>query len=590
MGAHINSAGRIWDGVLARPPTIPAIRFFVLTAAYFGGAWLSLSVAFVHGTVSPVWILSGLSIACLTLWGPGLWPAITVGAFAANFLFAVDPLPAAAGIAIGNTLEAVLGAFILRRLGVAGEVSRIRDGIAILVVVILAPLPSAACGAMSLTLAGLSPWDQYWWVWLAWWLSDFMGALLVMPLILAWCGKLSPIILPARPLEFAGALVMAVIFVSFVFLHPHALAHLGVPYLPLSSFLFLPIVWAILRLRPRQTTMVVIAACIIAVSYTVTSSEGELIGRLLWLQIVLLCIGGGSLLMVGAMAERAQAQQQSQASITKQQEALAALQVAHAQAQAANRAKSVFLAAASHDLRQPVHAIFLLVAALATRLGQHPAQCLVSKIEVSLDVLQRLLTSLLDISRLDAGVVAPEIQVVPLAEIIDRLKGEYAPRAAGSGLSLRTVHAHARIRTDPVLLERILRNLIENALRYTERGKVLVGCRRHGDSVCLHIIDTGIGIAPEHQEAVFQEFYQVGNPERDREKGLGLGLSIVKRLCGLLGHELVLVSHPGRGTRFVLSLPAVWPEAPGQAAMACADTSEGRLAEGQRLMPSRFPG
>jgi PAS domain S-box-containing protein len=783
-----------------------------LTAAYVAAAWLGLSVAFVHGTVSPVWPLTGLAIASFALWGTKFWPVVAVGAFAANVFFAGDPLFVAAGIAVGDTLEAVLGALALRRLGVTGEVSRVRDGIAIIAVAILAPLPAAAGGVLSLTLAGLSPWDQYWWVSLAWWLGDFMGALLIVPLVLAWFGKRSPVILPARPVEFAGALAVAAILVSFVFLRPTALAMLGVPHLPLSSFLFPPIVWAVLRLRPRETTMVVVAAGAIAVGYTVALTEGDTIGPLLWLQMVLLCIGGGSLLMVGAMAERAQAQQALHANeirfrtifeqaavgitqvgrdgrflevnrrlcemlgydrtellgktfeevtvpafldeerrvlgdllagrcaryviekqylrkgglpiwarvtsslpyqtgsayrisivedISKQQEAMAALREAHAQLQfalegaraglwewdiladritwsddyyrltgldrevpptfdawmstlvpadrakasqvvmttlerkerrfklefrvhcpgtsfrwlmgvgqvtyaedgrplkmvglnveitdvkraeeealAANHAKSAFLAAASHDLRQPVQAIVLLNAVLANRLNGHPAQSLSTKIDASLDALQRLLGALLDISRLDAGVVAPEIQVVPLAGIIERLKGEYALNAVERELSLRMVHPKLWIRTDPMLLERILRNLIENALKYTERGKILVGCRRRGDTVRLHVIDTGIGIAREHQETIFQEFYQIGNPERDREKGLGLGLSIVNRLCRLLGHRLSVVSELGRGTCFIVDLPAVRPEeeAPHAALVPNADALEDRLA------------
>lgn len=237
------------------------------------------------------------------------------------------------------------------------------------------------------------------------------------------------------------------------------------------------------------------------------------------------------------------------------------LKRAEEEAQAANRAKSTFLAAASHDLRQPVQAIVLLTAVLAGQLHGHPAQALVGKIEIALEALRRMLGALLDISRLDAGVVTPDFRAVPLTEIVHRLADEYAFHAAERGLALRIVCPDTWTRTDPTLLERILRNLIENALRYTERGKILIACERRGDSVRLHVIDTGIGIAREHSEAIFQEFFQVGNPERDREKGLGLGLSIVQRLCTLLDHKIEFASVLGRGTRFTLDLPAVAPAA-----------------------------
>lgn len=254
------------------------------------------------------------------------------------------------------------------------------------------------------------------------------------------------------------------------------------------------------------------------------------------------------------------------------------LKRAEEEARAASRAKSTFLAAASHDLRQPVQALVLLNAVLANHIQGHPAEQVLEKMGKALDSLQRLLGALLDISRLDAGVVAPEVQAIPLASIFERLRAEYAMKAAERGLSLRMVASGAWTRTDPTSLERILRNLIENSLRYTDRGKILVGCRRRGDTLCLQVIDTGIGIRREHQEAIFQEFYQVGNPERDREKGLGLGLSIVSRMSRLLGHRLTMVSEPGRGTCFIVELPTAKPEGGSQPEIASREKEEDRWA------------
>lgn len=228
-------------------------------------------------------------------------------------------------------------------------------------------------------------------------------------------------------------------------------------------------------------------------------------------------------------------------------------------AERANLAKSQFLAAASHDLRQPVQAMMLLSEALAIRLEGHPAATALVGIQAALNALQMLLGGLLDVSRLDAGVVKADLQPVALATVIDRLATEYGLRAQAKGLRLRAVRTDAVVQTDPVLLERILRNLLENALRYTERGKILVGCRRRGPVVRLVVADTGVGIAKEHQQAVFQEFFQVGNLERHREKGLGLGLSIVKRLTAILGHKLGMASRLGRGSCFTIDLPLAEP-------------------------------
>lgn len=243
--------------------------------------------------------------------------------------------------------------------------------------------------------------------------------------------------------------------------------------------------------------------------------------------------------------------------ITERRVMVQQLRQAKEQAEAANRAKTSFLAAASHDLRQPVQALVLFTAALRTRLKDHPAVLVVDRMKQSVDALQLLLESLLDISKLDAGVVGVNTQPVSLAAMISRLVGEYRGAAKRKGLALRSVPSHCLVQTDPVHMERVLRNLIENAIRYTERGSILIGCRQRGDHIELQVMDTGIGIPKDQIESVFQEFHQLGNPGRDRAKGLGLGLSIVRRLLGLLGHELTVTSIPGRGSCFGIQLPRV---------------------------------
>ena len=222
---------------------------------------------------------------------------------------------------------------------------------------------------------------------------------------------------------------------------------------------------------------------------------------------------------------------------------------------AANRAKSRFLAAASHDLRQPMHALGLFVAQLnnieTTPEGKH----LAGRINAAVTALQGLLDALLDVSRLDAGVVTPNMRIVPVNHVLERIENTFAAEATAREIHFRVVHSKLAVHTDPILLERILINLVANALRYTERGGILVGCRRRSDQVRIEVWDTGIGIAPENQQAIFQEFYQVENPERDRKKGLGLGLSIASRLARLLGGRIDVRSISGKGSVFSVQLP-----------------------------------
>jgi two-component system, sensor histidine kinase len=220
-------------------------------------------------------------------------------------------------------------------------------------------------------------------------------------------------------------------------------------------------------------------------------------------------------------------------------------------AERANLAKSRFLAAASHDLRQPMHALGLFLQALRQgKLGERERK-LVDNIGESFNAMDELFNALLDISRLDAGVVEPRIATFPVARVLDRMRKEYGPQAAGKGLALVVRPCAGFVRSDPVLLEEIVGNLISNAVRYTRSGRVLVGCR-HGPNGALRIEvwDTGRGIPPDKLREVFREFIQLDNPERDREKGLGLGLAIVERLAELLAHPVDVRSVPGRGSVF----------------------------------------
>ncbi|MEJ1965363.1 MAG: hybrid sensor histidine kinase/response regulator [Gammaproteobacteria bacterium] len=223
-------------------------------------------------------------------------------------------------------------------------------------------------------------------------------------------------------------------------------------------------------------------------------------------------------------------------------------------AEAANIAKSRFLASASHDLRQPVHALSLFVAALRGRDMDGESRGLLDHIDTSVRSLSGLFGGLLDISRLDAGVVDVKRVSFAIQPLIERVCREYSAEAANKGLMLRVRPTRAVVYSDPMLCERVLRNIIANAVGYTDRGTIMVGCRR-GPGLRVQVWDTGRGIPHTEQEKVFQEFYQIGNPERDRTRGVGLGLAIVRRLTTLLDHPLTLSSRAGHGTCFTIEIP-----------------------------------
>jgi signal transduction histidine kinase/CheY-like chemotaxis protein len=247
------------------------------------------------------------------------------------------------------------------------------------------------------------------------------------------------------------------------------------------------------------------------------------------------------------------------------------LEAARDDAERADQEKSRFLATASHDLRQPVHALGLFATTLEKRLRGSGEEPLIRNIVRSIDGLDRSFNAMLDVSRLDAGVVEPNFQHFPLRDLFRRLDMYFAGQAEQAHLGLRLCPGGKSVTSDPQLLERILGNLIQNAIKYTERGGIVVVARTTATHFNIEVWDTGVGIREADLPHIFEEFYQVGRRERARVQGLGMGLAIVKRLAQLLGHRLTVRSQPGRGTMFRIGIPV--GGLPGiQDAIAAADT------------------
>ena len=272
------------------------------------------------------------------------------------------------------------------------------------------------------------------------------------------------------------------------------------------------------------------------------------------------------MIMVGIFGYNLQSSIVSSLRLGFEKEALVAeLREKRQEAEQASLDKSRFLAAASHDLRQPLQALGLFVEALENRVSGAETVRLVDRIGASLRVLDDMFHSLLDLSKLDAGVVQPNIQPLALQTLVDRLLTEFLPMAEARGLRLEADPTPAIVASDAILLERILRNLLSNAIRHTASGQVRIRCSQQGACYRIEIHDTGPGIPGADRDRIFQEYYQLANPERDRNKGLGLGLAIVKRLCTLLDHPLDVESARGQGSVFSVSVPL---------SQQCPDTSE----------------
>ena len=250
-----------------------------------------------------------------------------------------------------------------------------------------------------------------------------------------------------------------------------------------------------------------------------------------------------------------------------------ALAAAKEEAERANLGKSRFLAAASHDLRQPLQTMSLLQGMLADEVSGEPASKLIKRLDNTVVAMSGLLDKILDINQLEAGVVRPKLSDFAINELLHRLHTEFELHALGNGLLLRVVPCRLTVHSDPRLLEQILRNMISNATKYTSHGKVLLGCRRHGSRLSIEVWDTGTGIPETELRAIFKEFHQLENHASKRAKGLGLGLAIVQRLGDLLEAPISVRSRLGRGSVFAVEVPFVSAPVPVPPAFEGAGTS-----------------
>ncbi len=251
------------------------------------------------------------------------------------------------------------------------------------------------------------------------------------------------------------------------------------------------------------------------------------------------------------------------------------------QLEIADKYKSHFLASASHDLRQPLHALSLFVAQLRSETKPAERDRLAARIHAAVDSMNELFEALLDMTKLEAGVLQPNVTEFSVQRVFERIETTFSDAAQKKGLRLRVIPSSAWVRSDLILLERVLFNLVSNAVNYTARGGVVVGCRRRGNALRFDVCDTGPGIPEDQRRNIFGEYYQLGGADAGRQGSLGLGLAIVDRLSHLLGHAVELDSRPDHGSRFSVSVPlATQPQATMNAhvpAEAIADPARGRL-------------
>jgi len=523
------------------------LAIVALTALYFAAGKFGLSFfGLLHPSASPVWLPTGIAMAALLLLGYRVWPAIFVGAFLVNATTEGSVVTSFA-IAAGNTLEGLLAAYLVNRF--AGGRSAFARATDILKFAGLACLGSTALSATigvgALTLGGEAPVADSGSIWLTWWLGDAAGAAVIAPLLVLWYTDAAVRWTAKRSAE-AMALLAAVIVTGLVVFYNAILE----PY-PLSFFSMPPLVWAAFRFGQREVATAVAILAAIAISGT-ASGKGPFVmatpnESLLVLQAFVVLVAMTALAMAALNTERA--------------DLLSRERAARAQAEAANRAKDNFLAVLSHELRNPLSAIDAARTVLDTLDDPKAAdaQRWRAIIRRQTQHLTRLIDDLLDVARITADKMSLTRVPVDLGTAAERCVRTIAPLGVVDG---RQIHVRAReawVDADPDRLDQIINNLLKNAIRHTPpEGRILIDVRGDGDSVTLQVEDTGSGIRADLLPRVFDPFVQDDQGLERSGGGLGIGLTLVRRLAELHGGRVEARSEGrGHGSTLTVRLPRI---------------------------------
>ena len=543
-----------WSGLNFRRGISYAGGLVAIGVIYFALAKGGLALASIHPSATPIWPPTGVALAAVLLWGYRTWPAIFTAAVIVNATTA-GSVATAIAIATGNSLEAVVGAYLINRWSSGCNTFSTPNSVAkfALICFVIATPISASIGLTSLATAGYIERTNFANAWVTWWLGDVTGALVIAPVIVLWASSHYHAFNRNEFLETVGVLATAAA-VGLIAFSP--LIEQTPSRDPLGFLAILPMLWAALRRGPRDTATVALVLAGITIWGTLTGggpfTTADLNVSFLLVLMFLISITVPSLLLSADVDVRKKAEESlRRAQIDLERKVAERTQ----ELELANAAKSRFLAMASHDLRQPLHALGLFVAQLRTPLKSGERTKTIERVDATRKEMDEMFNSLLDISRLDAGILTPKITEFPIARLLQKIETRFDQATREKGLRLRVRRSDAWVRSDAMLLERILLNLVSNAVRYTLRGGIIVGCRRRGEMLRIEVWDSGPGIPEDQKQNIFGEFFQLPAPERNRYGGLGLGLAIVDRLRLLLNHQIDLASTVGRGSRFAILVP-----------------------------------
>jgi signal transduction histidine kinase/CheY-like chemotaxis protein len=519
----------------------------IFAVLYFVAGKLSLKLAFLHASASPVWPPAGIALAALLLFGIRLWPAIFIGAFLVNLTTAGNVFTSL-GIATGNTLEAVIGAWLIQ--GFAGGLrvfERAYDVFKFALAAALSALVSPTIGLTGLALAGFATWATYPDIWLTWWLGDLGGVVMFAPLLVLWLAHPLRRGNPSRDFEVAILLLLLTLLSEVVFGGWFSISTLNYPI----AFLLGPIiVWTSFRLSARETATGLFVLSAIAIWGTL-QRYGPFVRAdpnqsLLILQSFNILTTITAIALAAGMAERRRAE--------------AAIEEQRATVEAANRTKDNFLAMLSHELRTPLTPVLAALDALKAG-PQSPADvdATLAMMRRNIELESQLIDDLLDLTRITKDKLHLEFEPVDAHQAVRNVLEMCASEAHAKKLRVQLDFRATdfRVMADPAKFQQIIWNLFKNAIKFTgENGAITISSENHLPHVLtLAVGDTGIGIEPEIMERIFNPFEQGERSFQRRFGGLGLGLTISKSLAQAHGASLIGKSDgTGRGATFLLTI------------------------------------
>ncbi len=519
----------------------------LLAAVYFLAGKLSLKLAFLHASASPVWPPAGIALAALLLFGFRLWPAIFIGAFLVNLTTAGN-IPTSIGIATGNTLEAVMGAWLIQRFAGGVRVfERAYDVFRFALAVAVSTLISPTIGLTGLAMAGFADWASYPDIWLTWWLGDLGGMIMFAPLLVLWLAQPFRRINPARDVEVAILLLLLTLLSEVVFGGWFSISTLNYPI----AFLLGPIiVWTSFRLSARETATGLFVLS--AISFWGTLQHYGPFVRADPNQSLLILQSFNILTTITAIALAA--------GMTERRRAETALEEQRATVEAANRTKDNFLAMLSHELRTPLTPV--LAALDALKFEPHPpadVDATLAMMRRNIELESQLIDDLLDLTRITKDKMQLDFEPIDAHQAVRNVIEMCASEANAKKLRVQLDFQATdfRVMADPAKFQQIIWNLFKNAIKFTgENGAITIASANHLPHILtLSVSDTGIGIEPEVMERIFNPFEQGERSFQRRFGGLGLGLTISKSLAQAHGASLIAKSEgTGRGATFLLTM------------------------------------